>query len=312
MIRQRRIQKRKPAISMSSQEPIPFYPPGPPYKIALLQPGSYGDNVNSTLMLKPLKAKWPDCIIDVFTSTLYASAFYNNPLINKIHETPANTKQNALHQLHTTLPLIENRGYDKIFRPHPMLNPDKWTSARNDLGTNLIYAWVRALEDADVPYTLPLETILHLTPQEISRVDQFCAGIDMGKRKNIMEIHGESGQTYWNDAWTKAAIDKLCSRGEIVFVSHKIGVPELAVKYPGLCINANVLSIRECAELFNRCDKFFSVSSGLSNTCNTNWCKKDIEWIEVINSEVVSSAPIRTDRKKFWYDNDINRFIDTL
>jgi hypothetical protein len=129
---------------------------------------------------------------------------------------------------------------------------------------------------------------------------------------NIMEIHGESDQTFWDHNWTKQVVRKLCSRGEMVFISHRVGVPELANQFPELCYNVNILSIRECAELFNRCNKFFSVSSGLSNACNTNWCRKDIEWVEVVNDSIVTSAPIRTDGKVFWHDRDLAKFLDTV
>jgi hypothetical protein len=64
--------------------------------------------------------------------------------------------------------------------------------------------------------------------------------------------------------------------------------------------------------LYNRCTAFFSVSSGLSNACNTSHCRKDIKWIETVNSPSVTSAPLRTENKMFWYDNDVDRYIKML
>lgn len=300
---------------------IPFYEAGPTTRIALLQPGSWGDNINSTLMFKPLRAKWPDCTIDVFTSTSFGSAFHNNPYIHHLHETPSNTKQEALHQLVTIRPLLENRGYNAIFCPHPMVNPDKWTAIKSGLGPNLICAWVRALEDADIPYELPLETILKLTHEETSKVDRFCKPINMERRNILMEVQGESGQTFWNNDWTMRVSRHLISDPNTnLFISRRHtaeDILELSREAPGRVHFAGGLSIRECAELFNRCDIFFSVSSGLSNACNTNWCKKNGRWIETVNGDghggsVVNSAPIRSEGKIFWYDNDLGQFLQML
>lgn len=314
MITQRRINNRQIKSTMIDSNTLPHYQPSNTKRIALIQPGSYGDNINSTLMFKPLKNKWPDSTIDVYTSTTFGSAFHNNPYINFLHESPSDSKQTALHQLVTTPPAIASCGYDIIFNPHPMINSDKWTSIKTgELGTNLICAWVRALENADVEYTLPLETILRLTQQEVDKIDNYCSHVNMNLRKNVMEISGESGQTFWNHIWTEKTIRLLCEKGEMVFVSYRSNtdqITRLRNDYPGLVHFVGELSIREVAELFNRCDRFFSVSSGLSNACNTNWCKTNIEWIETINSEVVSSAPIRKSGKKFWYDNNLDAFLD--
>lgn len=284
-------------------------------KIAIIQTGSWGDNINSTLMFKPIKQAYPNCILDIHTSTYYSSAFHNNPYIDNLIEYEAYTKESALHLTLTIRDTLVGRGYDIIFSPHPMFNHAHWNSIKHpELGDNLICAWIRSLEHTNISYDWPLETILRLTQDEINKVNNFINKIPDFKtrRKNIMEIHGESGQTFWNNNWTDTIVNKLCSHGEIVFISHKTGVKELENKYTNLCFNVNHLSIRECAELYNHCDRFFSVSSGLSNACNTNWCKHNIEWIEVTNSPAVTSAPIRTVGKTFWHEDNLEAFTKML
>lgn len=288
-------------------------------KIALVQTGSWGDNINSTLMFQPLKTHFPDCIIDVYTSSYYANAFYNNPLINHVIKHVATDKQSALHLTTTIPPTIEKRGYDHIFAPHPMFNPSNWTSIKHpELGTNLICAWIRALEHANIPYKLPLETLLRLTKAEIRRVAAFCKKIkNMKRMRNIlMEVHGESGQTFWDHHWTIDIGKYLLSKENTnLFISRRHNsddVKELRKIAPDRVFFVGDLNLRECAELFNRCQIFFSVSSGLSNACNTNWCKKDITWIETTNSESATSAPIRKEGKIFWYKNDRKIFLEML
>jgi len=288
-------------------------------KIAFIQTGCWGDNINSTLMFKPLIDHFKDCLIDVHTSTTYASAFYNNPHIHKIIQYIATTKENALHLTLTIPEKIQSCGYDHIFAPHPMFNHGHWNSSRHPgLGENLIYAWVHALEQANIECPIPPQSVLGLTEAEVKKVAIFRAGIpEMGNRRNIlMECEGESGQTFWDPGWTHAVGAHLVQdKNTNLFISRRepsSGVIELKKKAPDQVFFVGDLSLRECAELFNHCQVFISVSSGLSNACNTNWCKNDITWVEVVNSQVVTSAPIRSENKIFWYENNQPKFITML
>lgn len=284
-------------------------------KIALIQPGSWGDNINSTLMFKPIHDHWPDAKIDVYTSTIFGSAFHNNPHISNLIETPANSKQEALHQLVTTPPLLKNRGYNIILNPHPMINPDKWTSTKNDYGTNLICAWIRALEDNNIPYDPKLETILKLNDLEVEKAERLYRTIDKSRPLTIMEITGESGQTFFNEVWLDQILNTLCTRNQNVAISNRTTnqlIEKYKKKYPHQVYFIGSLSLRECVVIFNKSSRFISVSSGLSNACNTNYAKKDIQWIEIINSPAVSSAPIRAEGKQFWYENNVQKFVQHL
>lgn len=288
------------------------------FKIAIVQTGSWGDNINSTLMLKPIKEKHPNAIIDIYTSTTYGSAFDNNPLISNLYKFKSHDKQSAIHLTLTIPNEIKSCGYDKILAPHPMYNPGNWTSVKSpELGTNLICAWVRALELADIEYKLPLVTILELTQDEKDRVTRYIKTIGNfeNSRNILMEVHGESGQTHFNQEWTKRVISHLLNDQTNIFISKKdIGQDLINIKSknPNRIHFVNNLTIRECAELYNHCDIFLSVSSGLSNACNTNHCRTDIKWFEAINSHTVSSAPIRKNNKHFWYDKNLDGYISLL
>jgi ADP-heptose:LPS heptosyltransferase len=269
-------------------------------------------------MLPPLRAKYPDAIIDIHTSTMYGSAFDNIPFVNNVFKHPSKDKNSSLDLTRTLRDPISKK-YDLVYAPHPMFNPGSWTSTRfGRLGTNLICAWIRALEQTDIPFELPLETVLRLTKEEIQKVEKFCKkvkGFDSG-RNILMEIHGESGQTFWGPQWTVDVGKYLLDREDTkLFISHKTvrgDIHKLLSHAPNRVYFVGSLTLRECAELFNRCQMFLSVSSGLSNVCNTNWCKNDITWVEVVNSKVVTSAPIRSEGKIFWYENKLQKFLEML
>jgi len=285
-------------------------------KIAIIQPGCFGDNVNSTLMLKPIRERYHDAVIHVYTTTLYSSVFANNELIDKIIEYPANQKNEALHHVHTIPDKLQSLGYDLILNPHPMINPDKWTSVtRPEIGTNLICAWIRCLEDNAFRVPSKLETILRLTQSEIQKAAKYFQRLSHTKRNILMEVGHESGQSFWNAEWTTRVGSYLLNGHTTLFLSRKNDGPDIAqlrAKHPGKVYFVGDLTVRECAALYDHCSHFFGVSSGLTNACNTSDRSKDVEWFEVVNSEAVNSSPIRAANKTFWYENDIQSFLSML
>jgi ADP-heptose:LPS heptosyltransferase len=285
-------------------------------KVAIVQGGSWGDNINSTLMLSPIRLAFPESEIHIFTSNIYGNAFHNNKYIDRVIEHKCQNKNEAINLSIAVPPQIQNMGYSHIFSPHPMFNHDKWSSTKHpEWGENLIFAWVRALEDASIPYG-SLHTLLYPTDQEIKKAQSFYQSTTCILRpKTLMEVFGESGQTFFDFNWLDKVVRFLVQHDHIIYISNKDRnnvINNLESQFPNNVFFAGGLSIRECAVLFNECDNFISVSSGLSNACNTDYCKKNIQWIEVVNSLTCSSAAIRKEGKHFWHVNDLNQFIDFL
>jgi ADP-heptose:LPS heptosyltransferase len=303
-------------------------------RIAHIQLASYGDCLNSTLMFEPIKKHFETpvllalhrrCAIEVHTTAPYESAFYNNPYVNRIishnyQGRPATTKEECF-ALYSVVPdLVRKQGYDQVFLPAPILLPTKRNSLKHpELGNNIICAFMRYLEDCNIEYDWPVKTILRLTKDEINKVNNWILTkkIMLDNHQNVLiEIHGESGQTFWNHHWTLAVVRYLARKQYTnIFISNKTKTAEVSqlekeTNYKAKWVGE--LTLRECAELYNRCSAFISVSSGLSNICNTDYCRKDLKWFEVVNSNTVTSAPLRIDDKIFWYKNDINAFTQIL
>lgn len=287
--------------------------------IAFVQLGSYGDNINSTMMLKPIKDAFPGCNIEVHTTDLYGSAFHNNPYVASIVEHHAANKTKCFDLYNTVPAAVAAQKYDKVFVPAPVLHPNRRNSLRHpEFGQNIITTFMRVLEDADIDYPWPVSTVLRLTNEEIDKARKWLSigNRAMHPRKILMEVQGESGQTFWDPHWTRAVVRHLVSTKDTsVFISRRERTQEikqLEVEYPHRVWWAGDLSLRECAEVYNNCGAFLGVSSGLGNVCNTDYCRKDTLWIEAMNSPTVNSAPLRSDGKVFWYANDVNAFINML
>lgn len=292
-------------------------------RIAFVQLGSFGDNINSTLMLPAIKRAYPDCVIDVHTTTLYQSAFKHNPFISQIIAHPCSSKTHCF-DLYNTIPNeVKTQDYVKTFVPAPILCPDRTSLKHPELGNNLICSFMRALEEEGIEYDYPVKTTLKLDRDEIRNVDNWInmAQIQLVQHTTIlMEVQGESGQSYWNHHWTLAVGRHLVARPYTnLIISRKDKtreVDQLEKEFPKRVYWAGALSIRECAELYNRCDHFISISSGLSNACNTDHCippdGDKRKWIEAVNSPTVTSAPLGTAGKTFFYENDTQKFIKLL
>ena len=287
-------------------------------KIAIVQLGSFGDNINSTLMIAPIKAKYPDSKLTIHTASKYESAFWRCPGVDEIIKHHADTKD-ATFNLYNTVPaLVKSMGYDLVMVPAPILHPGEWSSLKHpELGTNLILSFVRDLERHDISYELPLKTVLRLTPQEYLKAQEFCKHLPPNRRNVLMEVHAESGQTFWNANWTIEVGKHLLKKPTNLLISRAFSGHDVTALQNSCPPHSSVYclhghSLRECAEIFNHCEAFLSVSSGLSNACNTDHCKTDIDWIETVNSDTVNSAPIRSAKKMFVYKNDISNFIKIL
>jgi ADP-heptose:LPS heptosyltransferase len=285
-------------------------------RIAFVQLASFGDLINSTLMFQPIKAKWPDCRLEVHTTTFYGSAYDHNPHIDDLIKHPCHSKDLAF-SLYDTIP-HQLHGYDKVMVPAPILRPDRRNSLRHpEYGPNLWCTFLRALEEEAIDYPWPPVSVLRLADVEVQRA-RAAAAMGTGKRCILMEVEGLSGQTYWNDHWTDRVGEHLLNKSETcLFISKQ--TPTTAIRRlqaprgnGSQAVFVGHLSLREGAELHNHCQAFLSVSSGLCNACNTDWCRRDTLWVEAINSPTVSSVVFRPMHKHFWYENNLDGYLKLL
>lgn len=272
--------------------------------IAIIQGGCFGDNVNSTLMLRPLKEKYPNKEIHIYTSSKYASPFYNNPFIDRIFETETTGKNESLNLAHSIKPV----GYDIVINSHPLINKNWASSIYPELGENLILAWVNTLESLGVEYNFPIETGLYLTDEEVKESDEFVESIKNDNDKVLIECGGESGQSFWNDEWTKQISEYLIKSDKTVIISC---LKDPKIKKPNVHW-VGKMSIRVVSGIFDHCYAFISTSSGLSNACNVVQRSENVKWFEVVNSLSCSSNVVGSRSKIFWHKNDIKSFIEML
>lgn len=283
-------------------------------KIAIIQPGCFGDNVNSTLMFKPIKDKYPTSEIDIFTAERYHQPFLLNPYINNIIKLPSKNKNDALNLIYTIAP----SNYDLIIKSHPLINKT-WSSHKHpELGENLILSWVNWLERHDINYDYPLKTDLILSEEEEKTAKEFLdKHIHPQDKKGIIliEAEGESGQSFWDWRWTEKVTNTLHQMGYVVLINNvkeASVAQQLQLNHKNRTTWVGNLSLRTVTSIYDHCDCFISVSSGLSNACNTQQRSTKPKWIEVVNSLACSSNVVGSKEKLFWLENNLEKFINKI
>ena len=286
-------------------------------KILIIQGGAWGDCINSTLMLKPIKDHFAHdggCEIHVVTSDLYASAFYNNPLISELIIVPVVNKLEAINLVQRA-DHYKEQGYDLVIANHPMYRRDMWVTKHNPEGErNIINTWIHSLEELGIDVSEP-QSLLYLSSFETEIAAMRAHELDSGRPRVLMEVLGESGQTPWNSEWTRRITRHLVNRNIDVLISCHVqtrDIIELREQFPFHVHWVGDLSLRECAGLYNYVKGFIGVSSGLTNACNTQACRQDIPWFEVVLNRDSASWPIRETGKVILAGCSIRALEDQL
>ena len=212
--------------------------------------------------------------------------------------------------------MINPKGYDLIVRNHPMYNKNWSSKLHPELGENLILSWVNWMEENNIEYEYPLKTDLFLAEEETRAPTEFIEKLPKDRKGIILiEAESESGQSFWNGQWTDVIAKKLHTMGYIVLINSVKEAPlakNLQTTTGNRVIWMGDYTLRTMAAFYDHSDAFISVSSGLSNACNTQQRKIIPTWIEVVNSLTCSSNVIRSTGKTFWHDNNLQNFCDFI
>jgi ADP-heptose:LPS heptosyltransferase len=230
-----------------------------------------GDCVNSTTLLKPLRAKYPDTPIKWLTSNAYKSVAQNNPYINEIitFDDPPNycdrrypeikSKYKKDNYLILSAPYIYPASFDNTLLGH-----------FHDMCNNI-------QKDSK------LEPLLYQTPKEAQISKDWLTTNKIG-RYILMETNFSSEQSYWNWECTEKAIKLLGTKGYTVLLTHREDskLERYNQHCRTLCLDFNY---RTMPTFYNNASGFIGVSSGISCVVHTHECRKDIPHLEFVRGE---------------------------
>ncbi|MDI6791962.1 MAG: hypothetical protein QME81_03725 [bacterium] len=276
------------------------------YGIAIFH--NIGDILLCTPIARQLKADDPACLITWYTSQRYAFVLNNNPYIDEVialpdvpfhncrvlpvlqpHVTPENAGVLALNG---EIPRLRNaRHWTCFFTPAPYLNfhefanlyrvpgiddalSDVQIAASNGSLLDIIKAHV------NFNWTVSDLPVMRLTGAEIAKVHEYISTLPAGV-KILIETEFKSAQSYLDiDCLFKVITSSLHLRPVIIFTAKNKPVyfDELKKVYERVCWFSGEFRLN--AELYNACNGFVGVSSGISTLTYSDWCRNDLPKLE--------------------------------
>lgn len=295
--------------------------------LAIVALASWGDVVISTVIPRAAKAQWGSRVT-FYVSSACAGAVRGNPDIDDLVIITA-TKDEAW-ALQDGVIAQARLKHQLVVAPWPGFRPrENWDAIPATGRPNFMWAYARAAQEIglDVPMSDQGMMTIYLYPNaaERQRAATFLAGQGRERPNLLMEIRGDSGQSYWNDYWTEVVLGRLMRHyhGELnVWVSN--GGPEPPVitmikqAWPGRTSYLNEYSLREISVLANHADIFVGCSSGTSNAIQTHLVRPVPLWFEAVNDPVWASFPLRPEgrhsayAKTIYYGGDPSEFAELI
>ncbi len=236
-----------------------------------------GDILNCTPVARQLKLNEPDCLITWFTSERGAMALEHNPHVDEVVALPGD----PVKLDERVLELKRLRPWTRFLTPAPYMNYQAAPGGS-------LFEILRA--SAGIPLTVPFRPVLRLREDEIREARAYWESLPGGPRI-LVETEFYSQQSRWNRSNAFDLVERLAPVSPLlVFTARTCPefLDDLREVYPrAVWCQA---PFRQNAELYNLCDAFIGVSSGITCLTISTHCRDDIPSIEYVRAEHWASA----------------------
>jgi hypothetical protein len=257
---------------------------GKRYGIAIFH--NLGDVLACTPIAKQLKADDPDCHIVCFTSVPGEQALRLNPYIDEITVLPGNP-----HFLDSKIRTLAEKGnWTRFFAPAAYMNYDVVPGGSRLNPKGSIFGIVKAA--AKLHWTVPFVFPFRLAEEEKEQARAFLSALPPGIRI-LVESETESNQSPWRDDWSFDLLESLRTLDPLFIFTAK-DCPAFFQEFRARGGRAVFCSLpfRLNAEIFNSCDAFIGVASGISCLTYSDYCRTDIPRIEISRGEHWGAAEL--------------------
>ncbi|MEM7202222.1 MAG: methyltransferase domain-containing protein [Planctomycetota bacterium] len=278
--------------------------PGPAKRYAIAVFHNRGDVLAATPIARQLKADDPHCHVTCFTSGMGEPMLRGNPHIDEIVELKGDPLglDPEIQRLQTTEP------WAGFFTPASYMNKG---AAKAVTGGARVSAYSDMQASAQIAWSEPYEFTLRLSDHEVAQARRYWSRLPAGP-KILIESEFMSDQSPWTDDWAKDLFDAFRDL-DPVFVFSGLSQPGLDAEL--LAKHAKIIDCREPmrlnAEMFNLCDAFIGVGSGISAISYSDWCRRDVPRIELCRSPYFSAAEL-PDPGQLWTCFSRSRFREAL
>ena len=226
-------------------------------RILLGQLAANGDCAYATTLARQLRHDYPDAHLTWAISSSCASLLDNNPHIDEVWEVPARgwNAQASMWRVfeQEAFRRYQRREFDQI------LLSQVWPGNLQNFDGTVRPCILRSLGR---PITVPIETVLRLTENEVERVQAFSLENDIERFEHriLFECESRSGQSFITPDLAQdvaQALYKLLPDSTVIFSTIKpMTLKDKRSRYAGQ------LSLREVAQLTHACTAFIGAGSG--------------------------------------------------
>lgn len=226
-------------------------------RILLGQLGAKGDSLYATILARQLRHDFPDAEITWAIFDQNSELLENNPHINNIWKVPLGDRSQTVMMWD----VFENEALQRMIRREfdrlvfSQINPNNFQNYDGTIRSSMLRAY-------GAPITVPIENVIDLTDNEISRVEDFvhAQGLDKFQHRILFECTAQSGQSFVNTDIAQEIAAKLYERlpdVTVIFTTHlPMKLRDERSRYAG------TLSLRETAHLTKHCTLFVGSGSG--------------------------------------------------
>ena len=259
------------------------------YRIGIAVYHALGDVLNLTPVARQLRHDHPEAHIQWFTSKACEPALRHNPDLDEVV-----IQEGEWADLDAgILSLAESGDFDDFYAPAPYLNYEAAPGGS-------LWDLYRAAPGLD--WTEPVVPVLQLTPEEIQEARAWWDALEPGPRI-LIECDAHSQQSPWS-LTTVDLVHELLGGLNPLYVFTARDLPAEVARIQSLGGRAVHCGLpwRLNAELFNRCDAFLGISSGISALTGSTACRVDVPSVEFVRGEHWSTAGLgRHRRRRFAY-----------
>ncbi|MFN8391586.1 MAG: hypothetical protein U0136_14955 [Bdellovibrionota bacterium] len=270
---------------------VPAQPARVEYGIAVFH--NIGDVLCATPIAKQLKIDEPNCRVTYFTSTPGEAVLRENPYIDEIVTLPGDPLQ--LDREIEGLKAL--RPWKRFFTPAAYMNYEAIPGGSIYQPKGTVFGIVKAA--AGLHWTIPFIFPFRLTEEEQHQARAFWNTLPAGP-KILVETDYRSEQSPWTDDYNFQMLDAFRDLDPVFVFTSKVR-PRFFESFVSLYPRAYWADVpfRLNAELFNLCDAYVGVSSGISCLTYSDYCRTDVPRIEVTRGEHWGAAELPHHKELF-------------
>ncbi len=263
-------------------------------RILLGHLASNGDCLYATTIARQIKADYPGCHLTWAISSLCRNVIDNNPDVDAVWEvempdwSDMTTCWNRFEQ--EAWRRVGQGDFDRAFMTQ--ISPARFHAYDGTIRPSILRCYPG-------PITVPVETVIELSSDEIDNVERWVENAALADFENVVlfECSSKSGQSFVTPEFAVEVATKILAGSSNTAVALSTHLP-VDSDTPNI-IHAGALSMRETARLTHYADLFVGCGSGLTVVATSSAAKEQLPNIQILSENTSVYASFLHDFEHF-------------